>query len=98
MPCRDFPCLCLGHSRHQLVRNLDGHYSMINGQDQWEIASTSTVKFAPSLVISPSRTVRILGQQSKSEEPPAARLDIVMGVLEEFLLTELWYCQEKCTI
>ena len=76
-----------------LVRNIHGHYSMINGQDQWEIASTSTVKFAPSLVISPSRTVRILGQQSKSEEPPAARLDIVMGVPEEFLLTELWYCQ-----
>ena len=76
-----------------LVRNTDGHYSMINDQDQWEIASTSTVKFAPSLVIGPSRTVRILGQQSKSEEPPAARLDIVMGVPEEFLLTELWYCQ-----
>ena len=34
-----------------LVRNVDGHYSMINGQDQWEIAVTSTVKFAPSLVI-----------------------------------------------
>ena len=76
-----------------LVRNTDGHYSMINDQDQWEITSTSTVKFAPSLVIGPSRTVRILGQQSKSEEPPAARLDIVMGVPEEFLLTELWYCQ-----
>ena len=76
-----------------LVRNLDGHYSMINGNDQWEIANTSTVKFAPSLVISPSRTVRILGHQSKSEESPAARLDIVMGVPEEFLLTELWYCQ-----
>ena len=41
----------------------------------------------------PSRTVRILGQQSKSDEPPTARLDIVMGVPEEFLLTELWYCQ-----
>ena len=68
-----------------LVRNVDGHYSMINGQDQWEIAATSTVKFAPSLVIRPSRTVRILGQQSKSEEPPTARLDIVMGVPEEFL-------------
>ena len=51
-----------------LVRNVDGHYSMINGQDQWDIAATSTVKFAPSLVISPSRTVRILGQQSKSDE------------------------------
>ena len=76
-----------------LVRNLDGHYSMINDQDQWEIATTSTVKFAPSLVIAPSRTVRILGQQSKSEEPPAARLEIVMGVPEEFLLSELWYCQ-----
>ena len=75
------------------VRNLDGHYSMINDQDQWEISSTSTVKFAPSLVIGPCRTVRILGQQSKSEDPPAARLDIVMGVPEEFLLTELWYCQ-----
>ena len=76
-----------------LVRNVDGHYSMINGQDQWDIASTSTVKFAPSLVISPSRTVRILGQQSKSEEPPTARLDMVVGVPEEFLLSELWYCQ-----
>ena len=76
-----------------LVRNTDGHYSMINDQDQWEIAATSTVKFAPSLVIGPCRTVRILGQQSKSEDPPAARLDIVMGVPEEFLLTELWYCQ-----
>ena len=76
-----------------LVRNLDGHYSMINGNDQWEIANTSTVKFAPSLVISPSRTVRILGHQSKSDESPAARLDIIMGVPEEFLLTELWYCQ-----
>ena len=76
-----------------LVRNTDGHYSMKNDQDQWEIATTSTVKFAPSLVIGPCRTVRILGQQSKSEEPPAAKLDIVMGVPEEFLLTELWYCQ-----
>ena len=76
-----------------LVRNLAGHYSMINDQEQWEIAPLSTVKFAPSLVISPCRTVRILGQQSKSEDPPAARLDIVMGVPEEFLLTELWYCQ-----
>ena len=66
---------------------------MINDQDQWEIAETSTVKFAPSLVISPCRAVRILGQQSKSDDPPAARLDIVMGVPEEFLLTELWYCQ-----
>ena len=56
-----------------LVRNIDGHYSMINDQDQWQIATTSTgstVKFAPSLVIAPSRTVRILGHQSKSEEPP----------------------------
>ena len=51
------------------------------------------MKFAPSLVIGPCRTVRILGQQSKSEDPPAARLDIVMGVPEKFLLTELWYCQ-----
>ena len=76
-----------------LVRNLDGHYSMINDQDQWEIANTSTVKFASSLVIAPSRTVRILGQQSKSEEPPVAKLEIVMGVPEEFLLTELWFCQ-----
>ena len=25
--------------------------------------------------------------------PQQARLDIVMGVPEEFLLTELWYCQ-----
>ena len=48
-----------------LVRNLDGHYSMINGNDQWEIATTSTVKFAPSLVISPSRTVRIFGSSVK---------------------------------
>ena len=76
-----------------LVRNLDGHYSMINDQDQWEIANSSTVKFAPSLVIAPSRTVRILGHQSKSEEPPVAKLEIVMGVPEELLLTELWFCQ-----
>ena len=76
-----------------LVRNVDGHYSMVNDQDQWEIATTSTVKFAPSLVIAPSRIVRILGQQSKSDEPPAVKLEIVMGVPEEFLLSELWYCQ-----
>ena len=76
-----------------LVRNVDGHYSMINDQDQWQIATTSTVKFAPSLVISPGITVRILGHQSKSEEPPAAKLETVMGVPEEFLLSELWYCQ-----
>ena len=44
-------------------------------------------------MIGPSRPVRVLGQQSKSDEPPAASLDIVMGVPEEFLLTELWYCQ-----
>ena len=68
-----------------MVRNIDGHFSMINDQDQWEIANTSTVKFAPSLVIAPSRTVRILGQHSKSDEPPAAKLEIVMGVPEEFL-------------
>ena len=47
-----------------LARNVDGYYCMTNDQDQWEIANTSTVKFAPSLVIAPSRTVRILGQQS----------------------------------
>ena len=76
-----------------LVRDVDGHYSMINDQDQWQIATTSTVKFAPSLVIAPGRTVRILGHQSKSEEPPVAKLEIVMGVPEEFLLSELWYCQ-----
>ena len=76
-----------------LVRNMDGHYSMINDQDQWQIVTTSTVKFAPSLVIAPGRTVRILGHQSKSEEPPVAKLEIVMGVPEEFLLSELWYCQ-----
>ena len=63
---------------------------MISDQDQWEIAGTSTVKFAPSLVIAPSRTVRILGHQSKSEEPPVAKLEIVTGVPEEFLLSELW--------
>ena len=51
------------------------------------------MKFAPSLVIAPSRTVRILGHQSKSEEPPVAKLELVMGVPEEFLLAELWYCQ-----
>ena len=67
-----------------LVRNVDGHYSMINDQDQWQIATTSTVKFAPSLVIAPNKTVRILGHQSKSEEPPAAKLEMVMGVPEEF--------------
>ena len=76
-----------------LVRTVDGHYSMINDQDQWQISTTSTVKFAPSLVIAPSRTVRILGHQSKSEEPPVAKLEMVMGVAEEFLLSELWYCQ-----
>ena len=76
-----------------LVRNIDGHCSMINDQDQWQIATTSTVTFAPSLVIAPGRTVRILGHQSKSEEPPVAKLEIVMGVPEEFLLSELWYCQ-----
>ena len=59
-----------------LVRNVDGHYSMINDQDQWQIASTSTVKFAPSLVIAPGGTVRILGHQSKSEEPPVAKLEL----------------------
>ena len=77
-----------------LVRAVDGHYSMINDQkDQWQIATTSTVKFAPSLVIAPGRTVRILGHQSKSEDPPVAKLEIVMGVPEEFLLSELWYRQ-----
>ena len=76
-----------------LVRNIDGHYSMINDQDQWQLASTSTVKFAPSLVRALGRMVRILGHQSKSEEPPVAKLEIVMGVPEEFLPSELWYCQ-----
>ena len=42
---------------------------MINGNDQWEIATTSTVKFAPSLVISPSRTVRILGHSQSLRNP-----------------------------
>ena len=28
-----------------LVRNVDGHYFTINDQDQWQIATTSTVKF-----------------------------------------------------
>ena len=94
MPCSDSHFLLFrAFKTSLLVRNLDGHYSMINDQDQWEVATTSTVKFAPSLVIGPCRTVRILGQQSKSEDPPAAKLDIVMGVPEEFLLTELWYCQ-----
>ena len=50
-------------------------------------------QLAPSLVIAPSRTVRILGHESKSEEPPVAKLEIVMGVPEEFLLAELRYCQ-----
>ena len=69
---------------------------MINDQDQWQIPNTSTVKFSPSLVITslviaPGRTVRILGHQSKSEEPPVAKLEIVMGVPEELLLSELWF-------
>ena len=51
------------------------------------------MKFSPSLVIAPGRTVRILGHQSKSEEPPVAKLEMVMGVPEEILLSELWYCQ-----
>ena len=76
-----------------LVRDVDGHYSMINDQDQWQVAATSTMKFSPSLVIAPARTVRILGHSSKSEEPPVARLEMVMGVPEEFLLSELWYRQ-----
>ena len=49
--------LCRAFKTSLLVRNTDGHYSMINDQDQWEIASTSTVKFAPSLVIGPSRSL-----------------------------------------
>ena len=60
------------------------------GQD---LVYSGITEFAPSLVIAPSRTVRILGHQSKSEEPPVAKLEIVMGVPEEFLLSELWYCQ-----
>ena len=76
-----------------LVRDVERRYSMINDQDQWQVAMTSTMKFYPSLVIAPTRTVRILGHSSKSEEPPIARLEMVMGVPEEFLLSELWYCQ-----
>ena len=77
-----------------LVRDVDGHYFMISDQDQWQIANTSTMKLAPSLVIAPGRTVRILGHQSISEDPPVAKLEIVMGVPEEFFLSELWYCQD----
>ena len=33
--------------------------------------------------------MRILGHSSKSEHPPVARLEMVMGVPE----SELWYCQ-----
>ena len=35
------------------------------------------------------------GHYAQTEEPPAAKLEIVMGVTvpEEFLLSELWYCQ-----
>ena len=52
------------------MRDVDGHYSMIDDQDQWQVAVTSTMKFYSSLVIAPGRTVRILGHSSKSEEPP----------------------------
>ena len=89
--------LCLGH----LIKNLligercrsSLFYDKLNDQDQWQIATTSTVKCVPSLVIAPGRTVRILGRLSKSEDPPVAKLEIVMGVPEEFLLSELWYCR-----
>ena len=77
-----------------LVRDVDGHYSMINDQDQWHIASTLTVKFAASLVIAPGRD----GSNSRTSveirrtpsHPPVAKLEMVMRVPEEFLLSELW--------
>ena len=51
MLCLNFSITIRAFKTSLLVRNLDGHYSMMNGQDQWEIAAAFAVKFAPSVVI-----------------------------------------------
>ena len=57
-----------------------------------EAGASSAVTFNPSLIITALRTVRILGINSTAQNAPEKLLDTVMPVPEEFLLTELWYC------
>ena len=75
-----------------MARELAGHYSSISEPDEWKIGNSSAMTFNPSLIITATRTVRIMGINSKAEYAPEKTLDTVMPVPEEFVLTELWFC------
>ena len=75
-----------------MVKELAGHYSSVIEPDEWRIGSTSTMtSFNPLLVITATKTVRIMGINSKAAYAPEKMLDTVMPVPEEFLLAELWF-------
>ena len=49
-----------------MVKELAGHYSSVIEPDEWKIGSTSTMtSFNPSLVITATKTVRIMGINSR---------------------------------
>ena len=76
-----------------MVKELAGHYSSIIEPDEWKIGNTSAMTFNPSLVITASKTVRILGINSIAANAPEKMLDTVMPVPEDFLISELWFCK-----
>ena len=53
-----------------MVTELAGHYSSIIEPDEWRIGTSSATTFNPSLIITATKTVRIMGINSTSQTAP----------------------------
>ena len=74
-----------------MVRDVTGYYTSISDMEEWRLANSSNLVFRPFLIITPGRTARILGANSKQDFAPEKVIDMAMPVPEEFLLTQMWY-------